>query len=140
MEPALYWYAVCAVVLFLKMFALSGYQGFHRIGKGVFTNPEDAGTFGRPPATEDLPQVQRAARAWRNDLENIPAFLGLGVAYVLVGASPAAAPWLFVTFTIARIVHTLAYLLGVQPWRTIAYAIGIASLLGMSMNILSALP
>jgi len=138
-DTALYWYSICAVALFLKMFVLSGYQGFHRISKLTFKNPEDAALVGRPPATEELPQVQRAARAWLNDLENIPIFLSLGIAYVLVGASPAAAPWLFLTFTGTRILHTLTYLLGLQPWRTITYATGIVSLLGMSASILVAL-
>jgi glutathione S-transferase len=34
----------------------------------------------------------------------------------------------------------LCYLLGLQPWRTIAYAVGIACLLAMCVNILRALP
>ncbi len=135
MGTALYWYSLCVVALFLKMFALSAYQGFHRIGRRTFVNPEDAAVFNKAPAAEELPQVQRAAKAWLNDLENIPIFLGLGTAYVLTGASPGAATWLFSTFTIARILHTLMYLLGLQPWRTITYAVGILCLLGMSWNI-----
>jgi glutathione S-transferase len=138
MDPALYWYSICTVALFLKMLALSSYQGFHRISTLTFTNPEDAGAVGRQPAAEELPQVRRAARAWLNDLENLPIFFALGIAYVLLGASPAAAPWLFLTFTIARIIHTLMYLLGHQPWRTIAYGVGIGCLLGMSGTILAA--
>ncbi|MBW4650883.1 MAG: MAPEG family protein [Kastovskya adunca ATA6-11-RM4] len=140
MKSALYWYSICTVVLFLKMFALSSYQGFHRISKLTFKNPEDAAVVGKSPATEELPQVQRAAQAWLNDLENIPIFLGLAIAYVLIGASPEAASWLFLTFTIARIFHSLTYVLGLQPWRTIAYAVGIVCLLGMSGTILAALP
>tara|TARA_R110000823_G_scaffold139607_8_gene269602 strand:- start:34004 stop:34162 length:159 start_codon:yes stop_codon:yes gene_type:complete len=31
-----YWYAVASVLLFLKMFAISAYQAFHRIGKLTF--------------------------------------------------------------------------------------------------------
>lgn len=135
METSLYWYSLCVVALFLKMFALSAYQGFHRIGRRTFVNPEDAEVFNKPPASEELPQVQRAAKAWLNDLENIPIFLGLGTVYVLTGASPMAAAWLFSTFTIVRILYTLVYLLGLQPWRTITYAVGILCLLGMSWNI-----
>lgn len=139
MEAPLYWYSVCAVVLFLKMFALSSYQGYHRISKGMFKNPEDAALLGKMPEVEEVPQVRRAAQAWLNDLENIPVFLGLGVAYVMVGASAAAAPWLFLTFLVARIVHTLSYILGLQPWRTVAYGIGIVCLLAMSVSILAVL-
>ena len=135
MEPAIYWYALCAVVLFLKMFALSSYQGFYRLTRRTFVNPEDAGVFKKPTAEEELPQVRRAAKAWLNDLENIPIFLGLGVAYVFIGASPKAATIIFPIFTIARILHTLTYLLGLQPWRTISYGVGILCLFAMSWNI-----
>jgi glutathione S-transferase len=135
METTIYWYSVSAVVLFLKMLALSAYQGFYRISKSTFVNPEDAGVLNQPPAVAELPQVQRAAKAWLNDLENIPIFLGLGTAYVFIGASPEAATWLFATFTIARILHTLMYLLAWQPWRSITYVVAIVCLLGMSWNI-----
>ncbi|NEO41543.1 MAG: MAPEG family protein [Moorea sp. SIOASIH] len=135
MEPALYWYSLSVVVLFLKMFALSSYQGFYRLSKRVFVNSEDAQVFKKPAAEKELPQVRRAAQAWRNDLENIPIFLGLGTAYVLVGASPKAATLLFPLFTIARLLHTLTYLLGIQPWRTVAYGVGILCLFAMSWNI-----
>jgi glutathione S-transferase len=136
MGTALHWYSLCVVALFLKMFGLSVYQGLHRIGKRTF---DDAAVFNKPPAAEELPQVQRAAKAWLNDLENIPIFIGLGTAYVLTGASPGAATWLFSTFTIARILHTLMYLLCLQPWRTITYAVGILCLLGMGWNIVAVL-
>jgi glutathione S-transferase len=139
MGTALHWYSLCVVALFLKMFGLSVYQGFHRIGTRTFVNPDDAAVFNKLPAAFELPQVQRAAKTWLNDLENIPIFIGLGTAYVLTGASPGAATWLFSIFTIARILHTLMYLLGLQPWRTITYAVGILCLLGMSWNIVAVL-
>lgn len=139
MNEAVHWYAVATILLFLKMFALSAYQGFHRIGKMTFKTPEDAALVGKKPASEELPQVQRAAKAWLNDLENIPIFLGLGVAYVLVGASPAFAVWLFMAFTAARYLHTLFYLGAVQPWRTVAYMVGLLCMFGMSFLIVVAL-
>ncbi|WP_199273185.1 MAPEG family protein [Microcystis aeruginosa] len=40
---------------------------------------------------------------------------------------------------IARLFHTLTYLLGLQPWRTIAYAVGILCLFAMSWNIITVL-
>lgn len=139
MDEAVYWYAVAAVLLFLKMFAVSAYQGFHRIGKLTFKTPEDAAFVGREAAPEELPQVQRAAQSWLNDLENIPIFLALGVAYVWVDASPGAAAWLFLTFTGARYLHTIFYLAGIQPWRTVAYGVGVVCLFGMCVQILLAL-
>jgi uncharacterized MAPEG superfamily protein len=140
MHPPIYWFAICAIVLFLKMFGLSLYQGYHRISRMTFRTPEDARFVGRTPAAEELPEVQRAAKAWLNDVENIPVFLALGLVYVLVGASPAAAPWLFGVFTGARILHTLSYLAGLQPWRTLFYAVAIGCLLWMCVNVLAVLP
>nr|WP_298378750.1 MAPEG family protein [uncultured Halomonas sp.] len=139
MDDISYWYAISAVVLFFKMFAISLYQGYHRIGKRAFTTPEDAKFAGRTPLNEELAPVQRAANAWRNDLENIPIFFILGVAYAWVGASPDAVPWLFMTFTIARILHTVFYLMAMQPWRTVAYGVGILTLIGMCWQIVTAL-
>ncbi|GGY61904.1 MAPEG family protein [Marinobacter zhanjiangensis] len=139
MDEAVYWYAVASVLLFLKMFATSAYQGFHRITKLTFKSPEDAAFVGREPAREELPQVQRAAKAWLNDLENIPIFLGLGVAYVLVGASQGLAPWLFLVFTAARYLHTVFYLCALQPWRTVAFAVGVVCMAVMSIQIVAAI-
>jgi glutathione S-transferase len=136
MDIALHWFAICTVVLFFKMLALSFYQGYHRIGKASFKVPEDARLMGRTALTEELPQVQRAARAWMNDLENIPIFLFLGLIYMLVEAPGAVAPALFLIFTAARILHTVFYLTAMQPWRTIAYGVGLACLLWMSVGIL----
>lgn len=136
MDQAQYWYAVATVLLFFKMFAISAYQGFYRITKLTFKTPEDAALVGRKAAEEELPQVQRAAKAWLNDLENIPIFLALGVAYVWVGASPDLAAWLFMIFTGARYLHTVLYLSGLQPWRTLAYTVGILCMFIMSIQIL----
>lgn len=139
MEEATYWYALSAVLLFFKMLAIAVYQGFHRIGKMTFKTPEDAAFVGKEAAKEELPQVQRAAQAWPNDVENIPIFLGLGVAYVWVGAAPGLADWLFMAFTGARYMHTACYLAALQPWRTVAYAIGVVCMLVMCVLILAAL-
>ncbi|MFG6667472.1 MAPEG family protein [Halomonas sp. HNIBRBA4712] len=139
MDDAVYWYAVATVLLFVKMLATGLYQGYHRITKMTFKTPEDARMAGKEPASEELPQVQQASKAWSNDLENIPIFLALGVAYVLVGASPAFAGWLFMAFTAARYAHTLAYLAKLQPWRTIAYGVGLLCMIAMSVLIVMAL-
>ncbi|WP_252109344.1 MULTISPECIES: MAPEG family protein [unclassified Halomonas] len=139
MDDAVYWYAMATVLLFVKMWATGLYQGYHRITKMTFKTPEDARMAGKEPAQEELPQVQQASKAWSNDLENIPIFLALGMAYVLVGASPGLAMWLFMGFTAARYAHTLAYLARLQPWRTIAYGVGLVCIIVMAIQIVLAL-
>lgn len=135
MEPALKAYALTAVALFVKMLAISLYQGWHRIGKAKYRNPEDAALVGKAPVSEELPQVQRAARAWANDLENIPAFLILGLVAVLIGAGTSWLPTLFAVFVAARVAHTTSYLLSLQPWRTLAYAVGLVCTLALCAAI-----
>lgn len=128
-------YALCVLVLFLKMLAISCYQGFFRLRYRAFTNPEDAGFFHRDANSRELPQVSRAARAWANDLENIPLFFVLGGLCVAVEATGVATTWLFCTFTVARVMHTVMYLSGRQPWRTVAYGVGLICLLGLAGGI-----
>ncbi|WP_248751299.1 MAPEG family protein [Pseudomonas sp. MWU15-20650] len=139
MSAVLFSYALCVVVLFVKMFAISLYQGIYRIGCLTFKNAEDAKFVGRPASPEELPQVARAAQAWMNDLENIPLFFALGALYVMVGAPAEPAIWLFYTFTAARVLHTVTYLARWQPWRTLSYVVGIVCLFGLAVNIVSTL-
>ncbi|MCK1791979.1 MAPEG family protein [Pseudomonas violetae] len=135
MSSALTVYALCVVVLFLKMFAVSCYQGVFRLRFRAFTNTEDAAVFNRIAREKELPQVTRAARVWANDLENIPAFFALGGLAVAMNAPASITLWLSVLFTIARVLHTLAYMKGVQPWRTVFYGVGILCLLGFCATI-----
>jgi len=130
MSGTLQVYALCVVVLFLKMLLVSCYQGYHRLRFVAFTLPEDAAVFGRAAQAVERPQVLRAARVWANDLENIPAFFALGGLAVALDAPAQPMLWLSITFTFARVLHTLAYLLGVQPWRTVFYGVGVICLLG----------
>ena len=65
-------YAFTAIVLAIKMASIAIVQGRARTSEGHFLNPEDAATFGGTAVVQEPEMVQRASRAWRNDLENIP--------------------------------------------------------------------
>ena len=117
-------YALTAIVLALKMAAISVAQGRGRVAAGIFVNPEDAKTFQASQGPSDAPEVQRASRAWLNDLENIPIFLILCGIYVAAGLSTTAFAIYCLVFTVARIAHTFFYLNSIQPMRTISYTIG----------------
>ena len=134
MNNLLYVYALCVVALFIKMFAISCYQGFYRIKNKAFKNVEDADFVSVAARAAELPQVARAGQAWANDLENIPLFWVLGGLCVALNAAPELMLWLFCIFTVARILHTAAYLLAIQPWRTVFYTVGIICLLVMAIN------
>ncbi len=132
-------YALTTVILFFKMFANSIVQGLGRLNSRTFVTAEDARFFVHaPPAPAEAPIVKRAAMAWRNDLENIPIFLFLGLIYVTLGCWPGGVYIYFTIFVIARILHTIAYLNGMQPWRTIFFTVGMFVCVALSIQILSA--
>jgi glutathione S-transferase len=128
-------YAITAIVLALKMSAISIVQGRARVTAGVFVNPEDARTFHANQAPEEAPTVQRAARAWLNDLENIPIFLILCWIYVAAGLSSTAFVVYCVVFMVARIAHTICYLNSIQPLRTIVYSVGALTTLALMVHL-----
>jgi glutathione S-transferase len=130
-------YALCVLVLCVKMFAVSCYQGFYRIRGRVFTNPEDAAFLNCHAQTAELPQVARAAKVWANDVENIPLFFVLGGLCVAAGTPSVATAWVFGGFTVARLAHSFTYLAGWQPWRTLAYGLGCACLFGLGTMLVS---
>jgi uncharacterized MAPEG superfamily protein len=132
-------YALTAIVLELKMVALAVVQGRGRMTSGLHTLPEDAKMFhGGAAATMEAPVVDRASRAWRNDLENIPIFLILAGIYVMAGLSPNAFALYCLIFIVMRILHTYSYIKAIQPWRTIAYTIGAVAMFAMMIHILIA--
>ena len=128
-------YAIAAILLALKMAAISVVQGRARVGTGIFVNAEDARTFGGKEAPEEAPMVRRAARAWRNDLENIPIFLILAWIYVAAGLSTLAFEIYCIVFVLARIAHTICYLNAVQPVRTIVFTIGALMTLALIIHL-----
>lgn len=129
-------YAITAIVLTFKMAAISIVQGRGRLGSQVFTNPEDVRAFGGTLEARDAAPVERAAKAWRNDLENIPIFLILGWIYVAAALSLAAFEVYCIVFMIARIIHTITYLAAVQPWRTASYTVGALAMLALVIHLL----
>ena len=130
-----YW-LISLVVLFVKMFANSAVQGLTRFRTRSFAWPEDAAMIrGAQVAERDPELVERASRCWRNDLENVPIYLFLGLGYVLAGGTPWWAALYFTTFTVARIAHTVFYLRGMQPYRNIAYQIGVLVCAALAVHI-----
>ncbi len=131
-------YAIACSILVFKMFAGAILTAATRTRVKQFLNPEDAGVLGGASVREEHLDVQRMLRLHRNDLENILPFFTVGLIFVLMGVSAFAAQMYFYTFTGARIVHTIAYVAKLQPWRTVAFVIGVACMVGMLVQILIA--
>lgn len=119
-------YALNASLLCLNLMFLWGYSGGVRAGTKSTPNPEDAGTVskGATVQAENPEGVARVLRAHANAMANITPFLFLAFLYVLLGATPTMAWILFGGFTAMRWLHSLVYLAGKQPWRTITFAVG----------------
>ncbi len=114
-NPVFEAYAVAAAVLVLKLMA----QGWATVALMVRTdsgllNPEDlrptvANRNPRPEQLDPNPAVERSRRMQRNDLENIPAFLAIGLLFVTMEPPLWLAVLLFAVFVLARLAHTFAY-------------------------------
>lgn len=124
--PAFPAFALALVALFLKVTLTSMLQVGSRFRSRMFTVPEDAALLGIPARPEESSFVRRCASVWRNDVENLPLFLALALAYVLAGAPLGAAQALFGAYVVIRYAHTAVYLAGLQPWRMVAYLLGMA--------------
>lgn len=130
-------WTLCAAFLFLKMFANTAVQFHAKRRDRLASLPEDRAFFGkrepRPESESDL--YQRAAGCWENDLENIPMFLILGLAYVGLGGTAATSTVIFSAFSLSRVAHTVFYLKATQPHRAIAYTAGLVATLALAVGI-----
>jgi len=75
-------------------------------------------------------------RAHLNDLENIPPFMIIALAYLFTNPSYNVASKLFFVFTASRFLHTFVYAIYVirQPTRMILFIIGILITLYMAIQ------
>lgn len=136
-DPGWNMFAIVSAILFLKMFATSLLQAVARVRSRTFTLPEDARLFANARlAGSESPLVERLAKVWRNDLETIPIFLFLAIAYIETGCWPAGAAIYFPAFAGFRIAHTIAYLNRMQPARTIFYLAGSFICVALALHLI----
>uniref|UniRef100_UPI00358FE313 prostaglandin E synthase-like n=1 Tax=Myxine glutinosa TaxID=7769 RepID=UPI00358FE313 len=126
-----------AVLLLLKMIVLAVITGQVRLRKKAFANPEDAVRHGGVQYCRSDPLVERCLRAHRNDMENIYPFLFVGALYAMSGPLLWLARIHFITFTTARILHSVAYVLALPaPTRSASYLLAQAVSLSMILQLL----
>ena len=135
-DPSIRVFAVCAAILVIKMLATANLTGGLRTARRVYATPEDYSFFGQEPVMKRDELIERIRRAHQNDLENILPFLVIGFLYALTGPSPTVAWWLLVIFTVARLAHTVVYVAGLQPWRTVVFAVAQIALYVMTLTVL----
>jgi uncharacterized MAPEG superfamily protein len=137
-HPAFPTFVLCAALLVLKMIGVGHYTGILRIRIGALVNPEDVKAFrsDKPQAEAEHPDVERGLRAHRNDLESTLPFLALGLPYLLINPPPTLASGLFAAFTLLRYVFSVAYVKGLQPWRSLSFLAGEVCVLVMVVQML----
>ncbi len=123
-QPVMRLFALTYLLLVLKMLAVGFVTSYYRMRKRAFAVPEDYAMQGLSPRQLVDPDVERARRAHRNDLENILPFFAVGFFFALTQPSLGVARVLFIGYLLARVLHTVFYLAALQPWRTLAFAVG----------------
>ncbi|XP_070532459.1 microsomal glutathione S-transferase 1-like [Ptychodera flava] len=126
------WGTVCVV----KMLAMGPLTARQRFKTMVFANPEDNPGSKKHDAPAVSENVERVRRCHLNDLENIPAFLALGAMLLVTNPSATIAIWHFRIFAVSRLLHTVCYLNGIQPFRALCYMVGTSVNLSMAGQIL----
>lgn len=117
-------YVGSVVVLFLKYLAAAVLQARERLTHGRFRYAEDAARWGGE-VRDDTELCQRAQSLLRNDGESQPFYLALGAVYLWLGLWPLAGVLYFGVYPLARLLHAVFLLRGVQPHRNRAFALSL---------------
>jgi len=134
-HPAARVFGICALILVLKMVAVGFYTSILRLRSNVFATPEDY-AFRGIQATAPREDIERARRAHRNDLENILPFFMVGLLYTFTNPALLPADIYIIGYTVARVLHSIFYIGGWQPHRTIAFTVALLLMLAMLINTL----
>jgi uncharacterized MAPEG superfamily protein len=134
-NPAFVAYALTCLALSCNLMFLWAYSGAVRNKAKSTPNPEDASRFGAALSDMDPPAIARVLRAHANAQASIVPFLALGLVYVLSGGPPGAAITYFAVFTVARWLHSWAYLGARQPLRTLFFVVASMPLLALMVHV-----
>ena len=142
-NPVFTTYAIAASLGVLKIMG-QGWMTVVRMMKikGGYASPEDAkaGAYNpnpRPGQTDIDDYVDRSRRMHRNDLENIPAFLVIGLLFVVVAPPLWLAQVLMYGFVLARALHTWAYATAQShETRSVFYTVGSVIVIYMAVHVL----
>lgn len=124
-------YGLSLVVLFVKFFGTITVQSIERLRSRQFRYAEDAAQW-NGTVDEDSERCLRATNLLRNDAESQIWYVGLGTAYLWLGAWPAGAPYYFVAYCVSRVAHGYFLIAGRQPHRNRAFSVGIAVLFALA--------
>lgn len=113
-------HAAISAILMLKIVLHAFSVGGARVARRAWSSPEDVKLLGGSVTEDAL------------------AYIVLGLLFVLVGAPVVGIQAYGYTFLAARVVHSIACGFGLQPFRTLAFAVGSLCLIGMAVQVLMA--
>ena len=124
-NPVFQAYLASTVVLGLNLLVIANNTALSRTKASEVVNPEDKKLNAKAEVVYEAgnDNTSRYRRAHRNALENIPLFLITGYLLTLTPISFGFAAALFGAFTFFRVLHSICYVGGVQPWRTESFGI-----------------
>jgi uncharacterized membrane protein YecN with MAPEG domain len=119
-------YIITTALLGLNLLVLANNTALSRAKAKEVINPEDKVLNKEAEVVFEAgnDKTERYRRAHRNALENIPLFLITGLALTMTGVSTTTAYILFGVFVAARLLHSVAYVKQLQPWRTASFGVG----------------
>ena len=132
-NPVFQIFIASVIVLGLNLLVLANNTALSRAKADEAVNPEDKKINAKASIVvyEGNSLTQRYRRAHGNALENIPLFLVTGFLLTLTQIQFVAAAILFGVFVFFRVLHSFAYLKGLQPYRTASFAIAALDQLAM---------
>jgi uncharacterized MAPEG superfamily protein len=134
--PAVRSYVVVALLLVLKIAAVGSYTTILRLRRKHYATPEDYAFWSAAPRPSVDEDIERVRRAHLNDLENVLPFLVAAFLFALTGPGPLATRIYLWGFLTARVLHSIFYIQGKQPHRTLAFTVGAVLMLFMVVQTL----
>ena len=138
MDPAFKTYALVSALLVIHLLVLAGWTGTVRALRKKFVNPEDAKLNKAEQVDTEHSDVERTKRAHANAIENAVPFFAIGALYAATKPSMMGVQAYFFTFLAMRVLHSVFYLWGKQPFRTMSFAVGAFATVGMAVHVIRA--
>ncbi|NUP11915.1 MAG: MAPEG family protein [Polyangiaceae bacterium] len=125
--PAFQAYAVSTLLLGLNLIGLANATALTRAQASEVINPEDQPRDKKAAVVyeEGNEKTARYRRAHRNALENTPIFITTALVLTLMGTSATVGALLFYPYAAFRILHSVCYVRGIQPFRTIFFVLAL---------------
>jgi prostaglandin-E synthase 1 len=125
--PAFQPYVISLLVLGANLVGLANATALTRGQASEVINPEDVALNKKASVVYEggNDRTARYRRAHRNALENTPVFMISALVLTLMGASATVAAALFYSYAALRIAHSVCYVKGIQPFRTLSFVLAL---------------